>query len=639
MSLSLLASYDDLIRCSTVLAQSSCEPEFIRFALNQEGCRQKWLAAVLEAQRLQAELEKANQNNTVLEAKLKHARLMLDKEKKKRLLAEGSSAAMEKKLNLVRDLVFVEGCGKINDETKEKLGFLNVTTNSFAGYDEVAGGHDTAPRLHTISEAMDSTGSLLSDLSYSRSEDDLDSTLTRCGKVWKKHRPSLTAGDDPPSAKRRRSAVEKTIQFDGMGMNAETVVATTTLTVGKEGGPIKASAKLEAVPSSEPRNIGSSKQEEVKNWRNVGVPYVSLVPSAPRQCTDEHGWGSNQMTPLTSRNTNMSSNVRGGHSLGLSNKLKVRTHDFCTKTIIYPENCGPCGKRMKFGKLAMKCRDCRTSCHPECKEQVPLPCVPVGNTPTRGGGAMGTIADYTPHTAPMIPSIIVHCVNEVERRGLNEAGIYRLSGADKDVKGLKEKFLRAKGVPNLSKIDINVVSGAIKDFLRSLHEPLLSYTLWHDFVKAAENSDPDDARAAMFQAISELPQPNRDTLAFLIMHLQRVAASPDCRMPASNIAKVFGPTIVGYSRTNPSPVDILHETKRQPAVIEHLLSIPSDYWANFVNVGTAVSIYPQIEHYLTPSPERLNPPVGSASRSGFTPASSTFRKRSKKFFAAPPITK
>jgi Rac GTPase-activating protein 1 len=50
---------------------------------------------------------------------------------------------------------------------------------------------------------------------------------------------------------------------------------------------------------------------------------------------------------------------------------------------------------------------------------------------------MGAIADYTPPTAPMIPSIIVHCVNEVELRGLNEAGIYRLSGADKEVKGLK----------------------------------------------------------------------------------------------------------------------------------------------------------------------------------------------------------
>jgi Rac GTPase-activating protein 1 len=50
---------------------------------------------------------------------------------------------------------------------------------------------------------------------------------------------------------------------------------------------------------------------------------------------------------------------------------------------------------------------------------------------------MGTIADYTPHTAPMVPSIIVHCVNEVEHRGLNEVGIYRVPGAEKDVRGLK----------------------------------------------------------------------------------------------------------------------------------------------------------------------------------------------------------
>lgn len=56
------------------------------------------------------------------------------------------------------------------------------------------------------------SGSLLSDLSYSRSEDDLDTTLTRSGKPWKKHRPSLTAGDEATSAKRRRSGAEKTIE-------------------------------------------------------------------------------------------------------------------------------------------------------------------------------------------------------------------------------------------------------------------------------------------------------------------------------------------------------------------------------------------------------------------------------------------
>jgi hypothetical protein len=52
----------------------------------------------------------------------------------------------------------------------------------------------------------------LSDFSYSHSEDDLDSTLTQCGKVWERHRPSLKADDQAASNKKHRSAVEKTVE-------------------------------------------------------------------------------------------------------------------------------------------------------------------------------------------------------------------------------------------------------------------------------------------------------------------------------------------------------------------------------------------------------------------------------------------
>jgi hypothetical protein len=68
-------------------------------------------------------------------------------------------------------------------------------------------------------------------------------------------------------------------------MNAEVVVATTTVTVGKEGGPIKASAKLEAVANSESRKIGQNKREEVKNLYNIGSSYVPPQPSAPIRVT------------------------------------------------------------------------------------------------------------------------------------------------------------------------------------------------------------------------------------------------------------------------------------------------------------------------------------------------------------------
>ena len=57
---------------------------------------------------------------------------------------------------------------------------------------------------------------------------------------------------------------------------------------------------------------------------------------------------------------------------------------------------------------------------------------------------------------------------------------------ESEVKGLKEKFLRGRGTPNLTNInDINTVCGCLKDFLRGLKEPLVTYSLWHDFTNAA----------------------------------------------------------------------------------------------------------------------------------------------------------
>lgn len=38
-----------------------------------------------------------------------------------------------------------------------------------------------------------------------------------------------------------------------------------------------------------------------------------------------------------------------------------------------------------------------------------------------------------------------------------------------------------------------------------------------------EIADEDNSTAAMYQAVGELPQANRDTLAFLMIHLQRSA--------------------------------------------------------------------------------------------------------------------
>jgi Rac GTPase-activating protein 1 len=68
-------------------------------------------------------------------------------------------------------------------------------------------------------------------------------------------------------------------------------------------------------------------------------------------------------------------------------------------------------------------------------------------------------------------------------------GLYRLSGSDRQVKELKEKLLRGKTLPALSKVeDINVITGVLKDFLRNLTQPLLTFHLNKAFMEAAGES-------------------------------------------------------------------------------------------------------------------------------------------------------
>jgi hypothetical protein len=61
-----------------------------------------------------------------------------------------------------------------------------------------------------------------------------------------------------------------------------------------------------------------------------------------------------------------------------------------------------------------------------------------------------------------------------------------------------------------------------------------------------------------------------------------VAEQPQVKMPIGNLAKVFGPTIVGYSGPDIDAQTMLKETKKQQNVLETLLNMSSEFWRKFV---------------------------------------------------------
>ncbi|XP_070824084.1 rac GTPase-activating protein 1 [Chaetodon trifascialis] len=596
--LNLQSLYDQL-RTQVDLLNENIEPNFIQMAQNFDDCRRKWLRTEQELGSCKEALTKTETERGALEVKLKHARNQVDVEIRRRQKAEADCEKLDRQIQLIRDLLTSEGSSnsiQLSAEQRSALAFLSTNCQPAASM-------NTSKRLTTIDESA----SILSDISYDKTDDSLDwdSSTVRTVRLKKreKRRSSRNHVDGPPLSSKRSRSTGRTSE-----MGNETLVTKTTVTVPVNGGPVAAVSTIETVPYW----TRSRRKTVAMDWESESVKSEDVFkqPNNPEE----------QMTvqPSTPQS-------HGG----------VRLHEFVSKTVIKPESCVPCGKRIKFGKISLKCRDCKVVSHPECRERCPLPCIPnLVGTPVKIGE--GVLADYVPDTSPMIPPLVVHCVSEIEQRGLHEAGLYRLSGADRTVKELKEKFLRGKTVPVLSKVDdIHAITGLLKDFLRNLKEPLLTFRLNRPFMEAAEVSDDDNSIALMYQTISDLPQANRDTLAFVVLHLQRVADSLDTRMDISNLARVFGPTIVGHAVPNPDPMTILQDTKRQPKVVERLLALPVDYWSQFV---TAESEHPNLNHLIIENancyatPERmsmLGPLTTPEHQLNKTPSSSSLSQRMK----------
>ncbi|KAJ2471732.1 hypothetical protein GGI02_002073 [Coemansia sp. RSA 2322] len=148
----------------------------------------------------------------------------------------------------------------------------------------------------------------------------------------------------------------------------------------------------------------------------------------------------------------------------------------------------------------------------------------------------------------VVPVIVEKCLVEIELRGLEEVGIYRVSGAAADVSRLRQLFNADPDAIDLSSdefYDINVVSGVMKQFLRELPEPLMTYNLYEGYINAASIDDYDERLWAIKDLVHALPTPNYTVLKRLVEHLERVTDYEEVNhMYGTNLALVFGPSLL-----------------------------------------------------------------------------------------------
>ncbi|XP_030600925.1 rho GTPase-activating protein 42 isoform X2 [Archocentrus centrarchus] len=170
-------------------------------------------------------------------------------------------------------------------------------------------------------------------------------------------------------------------------------------------------------------------------------------------------------------------------------------------------------------------------------------------------------------------NFIRKCIDLVEMRGINTMGLYRIGGVNSKVQKLMTTVFSSKAPVDLDldpdMWDNKTITSGLKNYLRCLSEPLMTFKLHKDFIMAVKSDDQNYRVCAVHALVHKLPERNKEMLELLIKHLVRVSAQNQSNlMTVSNLGVIFGPTLM---RSQEETVAAMMNIKFQNIVVEILI--------------------------------------------------------------------
>ncbi|XP_055304144.1 active breakpoint cluster region-related protein isoform X2 [Sitodiplosis mosellana] len=162
-----------------------------------------------------------------------------------------------------------------------------------------------------------------------------------------------------------------------------------------------------------------------------------------------------------------------------------------------------------------------------------------------------------------IPFIITSCIREVERRGMLEVGIYRVSGSASDLARLKKAFEtnNYEAEQQLKDVDVHSVTGIFKSYLRELPETLFTDVLYRRLIETFNkfsNINENELSHELQKIFVDVPPQSKATINYILDHLLRVHQQEnENKMSLHNLAMVFGPTLLRSALNQPKQKDQL----------------------------------------------------------------------------------
>ncbi|XP_070507711.1 rho GTPase-activating protein Graf isoform X2 [Chironomus tepperi] len=207
-------------------------------------------------------------------------------------------------------------------------------------------------------------------------------------------------------------------------------------------------------------------------------------------------------------------------------------------------------------------------------------------------------------------AFVKKCIETLEKRGLEEEGLYRVSGVGTKINKLLQLGLDSKKTEterlaiftedqHLEVLESKTIASALKQYLRKLKEPLMTYRYFNGFLSAAKQEQHIQRISDVHALTHRLPKNHFEMLDIIVQHLKKVASkSHKNKMSIFNLGVVFGPTLLKASEDSLAAV---LEIKFNNLVIEILIE---NYELIFKNLPGKSSDYVSRNSSLSPPFQR-----------------------------------
>ncbi|KAM3604009.1 uncharacterized protein V6R79_005181 [Siganus canaliculatus] len=223
-------------------------------------------------------------------------------------------------------------------------------------------------------------------------------------------------------------------------------------------------------------------------------------------------------------------------------------HLFSTYQVNIMQSCDLCGSYIWGMEKAYMCSACKLICHKKCLSKIITDCSTRSarkDDSVPGSLHFGVHVCVLTSKANPVPEVVEILLMHVELNGLYTEGIYRKSGSTCRARELHQLLETNPEAVTLDNYPIHTITGLVKRWLRELPDPLMTFSLYNDFLHAVELPEKAERIRAVYQKVDELPPANYSTLERLIFHLVKVAKEEGHnKMSASSLAIVFAPCIL-----------------------------------------------------------------------------------------------